>query len=73
MKTWEVTLPVSGLVYTTVEAESEEEAIEKALNGDYTLEDIQEWSTHEKIVQGNICYAIQWQAEATEVDGSGED
>ena len=66
MGTWNVTLPISGVIYTTVKADSEKEAIDKALEGEYTYEDIETWETHKHIVQGNVCYAVQWSAEAEE-------
>lgn len=66
-KTWEVTLPIAGTAYITVEADSEEQAIEKAL-GEAELAHLHDWEALEKIVQGNVCYAPTWEASAECVD-----
>ena len=64
MKTWEVTVPIAGHAYITVEAESEEEAIEKAID-EVTLDEIDHWEALERFNQGNICFCPQpWEAEA---------
>lgn len=69
MKKWEVLLPVAGHVAVEVEAENEEEAIEKALRSEnITNEDIQEWDVFKKIIEGNVCHAPLWEAEATPID-----
>lgn len=69
-----VTLPVTGKAYIEVEAASEEEAIEKALDStDLTIENIQEWEAVERINEGNVCYAMHpWDAEAEDL-GEVED
>jgi hypothetical protein len=69
-KTWEVTVPIAGHAYVEVEAETEEEAIEKAINN-IQIDDIQEWTALEQFNQGNVCYCPQpWDAEATEIVAS---
>lgn len=37
MKEYGVTIPIAGCIYVSVEAESEEEAIEKAFNVDWNI------------------------------------
>ena len=64
MAKWGVTLPVSGSVYCEVEAETEEAAITEALcNGDWDSDSLQ-WEVHRNIVKGNVCYAMQREADA---------
>lgn len=66
-KTWSVTLPITGLAYLEVEAETEDEAIEMAL-GMVENNDIETWEAVRSITRGNVCYAMQpWDAEAVEV------
>lgn len=68
MKTYTVTLPVTGSVSMYgIEAESEEEAIEKALNIPYdkNQHDLI-WNIEEKIVQGNVFYGELSEAYAEE-------
>lgn len=65
-KTWYVTLPIAGHAYLSVEANSEEEAIEKAF-GEVTLTHIENWEALDRFNQGNVCYCPHpWEAEATE-------
>lgn len=67
MKTYNVRLPITGCVDIEVEAENEDEAIEKALETQVTNDDITEWETCEQIVKGNVFYGHTNEAEATEV------
>ncbi len=67
MKTYGVTLPITGTVYVEVEAESEDDAIEKALESEVDSDDIESWETHRKIVQGNVFYGGQNEADAQEL------
>lgn len=46
-----VTIPITGIAYVEVEAESEKEAIEKAFDEDLV---ICEWDAHHQICQGNV-------------------
>lgn len=57
MNIYNITLPLTGIIYKTVEADSEEEAIRLAME-ESTLDDIEEWDTHRKIVSGNIFYGV---------------
>lgn len=68
MKTYEVTLPITGIAYVTVEAESEDEAIEMAM-GQVEQSDIESWEAIRHVTRGNACYAMQpWSAGAVEAD-----
>lgn len=58
MKTYGISLPITGVAHLEVEAESEEEAIEKAFKL-VTINDIDEWEALEHVSRGNVCYAMQ--------------
>lgn len=46
-KEYEVCMPITGIIWVTVEAESEEEAIEAAFESDQlTLDNVEEWEAH---------------------------
>jgi hypothetical protein len=67
MKTYNVCLPLTGTIWVTVEAESEEAAIEAALcSEDAKTENIEEWQTHRQICKGNVLYADTNEAYAEE-------
>jgi hypothetical protein len=53
MTTYTVVFPITGTASCTVVAESEEEAIEMAWQQPHELEN---WESHECIVQGNVFY-----------------
>lgn len=64
-KEWECTVPISGHAYITVEADTEEEAIKKAIE-EVTLSDVETWQAHRQMHMGNVCnYDQPWEAEAT--------
>lgn len=63
MPRYSVTVPFSGYAVVDVEAEDERAAIDKAL-GEVSLDDIQEWETHEQIVEGNVFHGNRNKAEA---------
>lgn len=71
-KEWEVTLPAIGVVYVTVQAETEEEAIETALRS-YEPSDLEHWEAVSAVVRGNVCYASPSRASAELVGGSHDD
>lgn len=58
---------MTGVIDVEVEAENEEDAIEKALSSDLTSDDISEWEAVRQIVQGNVFYGHTNEAEAQEV------
>jgi uncharacterized protein (UPF0297 family) len=67
MKTYVVTVPFTGTMYIEVEAESEEAAIQEAIQN-VTSENIEGWNAVEQIVQGNVFYGEQNEAEAICLD-----
>ena len=62
MKEYYLKIPMAGSVEISVEAESEKEAIEKAMN-EATIKNVGEWEMFTKIVEGNVLYAPQWEIE----------
>ncbi len=65
MKTYSVKIPIAGHAYIEIEADSEEEAIDKAFASEITNEDIESWDTVRQFNQGNVCYCPQpWEATA---------
>ena len=66
MKTWSVTIPITGLAYLEVEAETEDEAIDIAMDS-VTIDEVETWEPIRHVNKGNVCYAMQpWDAEAVE-------
>jgi hypothetical protein len=66
MAEYNVTIPIAGHVYKTVEADSEEAAIEKAME-ELTVADIGDWEPLMQFNRGNVCYCPSpWEAEAEE-------
>lgn len=66
-KTYSVTLPVSGTAVVEVEADSEEDAIDKALDS-VTNKDLETWEALRRIVMGNVFCGQQNEAEAILID-----
>lgn len=66
-KRWSVAIPITGVIYDEVTAESEEQAIKVAMEKDYKVSDIFEWETHRKIVQGNCFNGYANSASAEEI------
>lgn len=71
MKRYTVVLPVSGKAVIDVMADSEEAAIDMALDSPLTMDNLEEWDVHRHIVRGNVCHAMQFSAEI--VDESEEE
>ena len=67
MKKFAVEIPIAGYVYLEVEAETPEDAIEKAFDIGYTDNDIQEMEMFEKLVEGNVCHTYHVRATAKEI------
>lgn len=64
MKRYTVQVPIVAVCYVDVEAESEEEAINNALNSeDLSLENVEEWDAYRIIVEGNCLHTNYNQAE----------
>jgi|DEB19_MinimDraft_3_1074340.scaffolds.fasta_scaffold38673_2 hypothetical protein len=67
MKKFQVIIPVSGYIVAVFEAENEEAAKEAALEKAFTVDDIDEWNTHEYICKGNVVDCMQREMEIEEV------
>lgn len=68
LEEYQVTLPIVGKLFITVEAESEEDAIRKAFEEKLETDMIEEWEPLKKIVEGNIFYGDINQPEAFKID-----
>jgi hypothetical protein len=76
MKTYEVTLPITGYINVQIEAEGEEDAIDRALlwvetsaSGIYG----RVWSAVRHIMKGGHCFAMEpWDAQATVISDEDE-
>lgn len=68
MAKYGVNLPIVGYVYIEVEAENEQDAIDKALEAEWKDEDIQEEYTVEHVCSGNACYHPYADADAELVE-----
>lgn len=67
-KTWAVVVPIAGHAYIEVDADTEEEALEKAIDG-VTSDHFESWEALEQFNQGNVCYCPRpWQAEVNAFD-----
>ncbi len=66
-KTYGVTIPFAGHLYIELEADSEEDAIDRALESpDLTIDCAEDWETMRQFNHGNVCYCPRpWSAEAT--------
>ena len=67
MKTYGVSIPITGTVYIEVTAKTEEDAIDKAFMSDLTLDNVESWDTHKHIVKGNVFYGEQNEVDIQEV------
>jgi hypothetical protein len=61
-----VTVPICGYALVMVEANDEEEAKKKALEGRIDINDIESWEPLEEIVSGNCFNGMQNEIEAEE-------
>jgi len=75
MRQFTVAMPFTGVAYKTIEAETEEEAIEKFLDntslpiGPSDGKDdaeVEEWDFCERVVGGNVFYGVRNEVEVTE-------
>jgi hypothetical protein len=76
MKKFGITMPFTGIAYREIEAETEEEAIEKFLDttslptmtkDTETDADVEEWAFTETIVEGNVFYGCRNEVEIEEL------
>lgn len=66
MKTWTVTIPVGGHAVLSVEAETEQEAIDKAVDS-VQLSDLESWDILNPVSRGNVLsFPSPWEIEAEE-------
>ena len=73
MATWDVTVPIAGHAFKTVEADSEEEAIDKAIET-VSLHDVENWEALTQLNMGNVCFCPRpWEAEAVCEDDEEDD
>ena len=68
MKKYAVTIPIAGYVYKEIEAESEDEALEKAFDEGYEDCEIVELDMFDLLIEGNVCYTYHTRAYAEEID-----
>lgn len=69
MKTYSVVIPIAGHAFLDVEAESEEDAIDKAID-EVTIDNIEQWEGLRRFNEGNFCYCpTPWEASAKEESG----
>ena len=61
-----VSIPLTGWVYLEVEAENEEEALDKAWDK-ATLDDMVEWEFTKHICRGNVLDVVLNEAEVEEI------
>lgn len=67
MKTFRITVPVTGTITKEIEAENEEKALIAFEELDLSPEDISEWDWTEQIVRGNVFYGILNEMEIDEI------
>ena len=67
MKQFSIAMPLTGIAYKVVEAETEDDAISIFLN-EVTLEDVEEWECVQNIVKGNVFYGMLNEVEIEEQD-----
>ena len=68
MKKYGVSIPIAGYVYIEVEADSEEDAIDKAFDKGYEDKDIAEIEMFDKLIEGNVCNVYCTEASAEEIE-----
>lgn len=67
MKTYSVAIPVTGVLYVTVDADSEEDAIEKSKHIEYDKKEHDfEWERVSHICEGNVFCGMLNSIEAQE-------
>ena len=72
LRHYTVYLPIAGHAILSVEAESEDAALEKAWEADLSKDAEIEWEALEQFTRGNVCYCPSpWEATA-EDDGPVE-
>lgn len=73
MARYSCVLPFAGHAVIEVEADSEVDAISKALEMPIDNDDIETWEVLERFHQGNVCYCPSpWKAEAIKISDDDE-
>jgi hypothetical protein len=62
MKNYRVAVPITGVAFVDVKAETEKEAIDLAF-ANVTIDNIDEWDAVPYIVKGNVFYGLQNEVE----------
>lgn len=71
MAKYGVELPIAGWIYLEIDAESEEDAIEKALETSWRDDDIQELCTYKKLMTGNVVHVSKNKVSVRKIDEDG--
>jgi hypothetical protein len=65
---YKVCVPITGIIWVTVEAESEADAINAAFESEeLKLDSVEEWEAHKAICAGNVLHASHNEAFAVKV------
>lgn len=67
MAKYGVELPIAGWIYLEVNAKSEEDAIEKALETSWKDDDVQELCTYKKLMTGNVVHVSKSQVSVRKI------
>jgi len=57
-KLYLISMPITGIMYMEVEADSQEKALEE-FHENVTIDNLVEWECTDKIVGGNVFYGMQ--------------
>lgn len=68
MAKYGVELPIAGWIYLEVNAESEEDAIEKALETPWKDDDVQELCAYKKLMTGNVVHVSKNKVSVRRID-----
>ena len=71
LKTYTISVPITGRVIVEVKAASKTEAIEKLWDRDEPWPDPDEWEVCEQVVEGNVFHGMHNEVEVIGVDGGG--
>ena len=67
MKRWDVFFPITGIAHVSVDAETQQEAIDAALqSGKFTNESLDTWDVHRHVTTGNVYHGMLNHAYAQE-------
>ena len=69
MKRYAVSLPFTGYMHFEVEAESEEEALDRAYEVEFNQENIAELEYHTEVCTGNVFHGVMNEVNIEEIKG----